>query len=148
MVLNASSEPLHFIRVGRALALVLGERAELVSQSGYISTSRARFPRPTIIRLLRYIHVPWRQAPLTMRNLRYRDGELCQWCRKHRGTTMDHVHPRSRGGDHCWENVVLACASCNNRKGDRLAEELGWVLRTDPLAPNRRDLLSAQTVVA
>jgi 5-methylcytosine-specific restriction endonuclease McrA len=147
MVLNASSEPIHFVRIGRALSLVFGERAEIVSHAGYIKSTSSRFPRPTVIRLIRYIHIPWRQAPLTLRNLAYRDLGLCQWCRKNSGSTIDHVQPRSRGGTHSWENVVLACRSCNNRKGDRLAEELGWLLRTVPALPSRKDLLTASLTV-
>ena len=43
--------------------------------------------------------------------------------------TLDHVVPRSRGGDSVWENVVTACAPCNLRKGDRLPEEASMTMR-------------------
>lgn len=143
MVLNASSEPLHIVRIGRALSLVLGEKAEIVSQAGVVTSNRHSFPRPTVIRLLRYVHVPWRQAPLTLRNLFMRDRGVCQWCRNRAGETVDHVIPTSRGGGNIWENVVLACKSCNNRKGDRLPEELGWVLTRTPFQPSRLDLVKS-----
>jgi len=34
--------------------------------------------------------------------------------------TLDHVHPRSLGGEHSLKNVVVCCRSCNSRKGARL----------------------------
>jgi hypothetical protein len=49
--------------------------------------------------------------------------------------TLDHVVPRSRGGDSVWENVVTSCAPCNLRKGDRLPEEVSMVLPKPPRPP-------------
>jgi 5-methylcytosine-specific restriction endonuclease McrA len=140
VVLNSSSEPLHLVRLARAVHLLLDGNAELVDQDGVINAGTKTFPRPTVIRLRRYVHIPWREAPLTPRNLRLRDGGTCQWCRRRPGNTMDHVVPRSRGGVHSWTNVVLACQLCNNRKGDRLARELGWTLSIRPSSPSRREL--------
>ena len=37
--------------------------------------------------------------------------------------TLDHVHPRSKGGANSVDNLVIACARCNNRKGDSLLGE-------------------------
>lgn len=31
--------------------------------------------------------------------------------------SLDHIKPVSRGGDHSWENVAIACMLCNIRKG-------------------------------
>ena len=49
--------------------------------------------------------------------------------------SIDHVVPRSRGGEHIWENVVAACRPCNVRKRDRLLHETTMVLRHRPDAP-------------
>ena len=59
--------------------------------------------------------------------------------------TVDHVVPRSRGGEHSWENCVAACGPCNHRKADRLLTELGWTLHAVPLPPKGQHwrLLSA-----
>ena len=43
--------------------------------------------------------------------------------------------PRSRGGQHAWENCVASCTICNHRKADRLLEELGWTLAVPPVVP-------------
>lgn len=42
--------------------------------------------------------------------------------------TIEHVVPRSRGGQTTLENLVIACMRCNLRKGDGLLEEVGMVL--------------------
>lgn len=140
MVLNASSEPMHLVRLGRAMALVFGEKADIVTSVGYVRTGRHSFPLPSVIRLRRYVHIPWRNAVLTLRNLNIRDGGLCQWCRNNRGETVDHVVPKSRGGAHRWENVVLACRACNGKKGNKLPEELGWKLHFTPATPTKGEL--------
>lgn len=37
---------------------------------------------------------------------------------------FDHVIPLARGGEHSMDNIKLACASCNIRKGDKLMDEI------------------------
>ncbi len=76
------------------------------------------------------------QRRISRRALFARDGWECVYC----GTTgvrltLDHVVPRSRGGDSVWENVVTSCAPCNLRKGDRLPEEVAMVLPKPPRPP-------------
>jgi 5-methylcytosine-specific restriction endonuclease McrA len=76
------------------------------------------------------------QRRISRRALFARDGWECVYC----GTTgvrltLDHVVPRSRGGDSVWENVVTSCAPCNLRKGNRLPEEVSMVLPTPPRPP-------------
>jgi 5-methylcytosine-specific restriction endonuclease McrA len=61
----------------------------------------------------------------------------CAYC----GTTegqieMDHLLPKSRGGTDRWSNLVLSCAACNARKGDRTVAEAGMSLRTFPHQPS------------
>ncbi len=65
-----------------------------------------------------------------------RDNRECQVADcDERGSTVDHVTPRSRGGDTSWENCVLMCLEHNSRKGDQSLEELGWALKQAPAAP-------------
>ncbi|AAZ56244.1 HNH nuclease [Thermobifida fusca YX] len=138
LLLNASYEPLTTVPLRRAVLLVLREKAEVVhsdSTGAVLHSSTMAFSVPSVIRLLRYIRVPYRRRiPLTRVALMRRDGYHCAYCDR-RAETIDHVIPRSRGGQHVWENVVAACRSCNHRKADRLLEELGWKLRVTPTVP-------------
>ncbi len=63
-----------------------------------------------------------------------RDEHRCQYCGAH-ADSIDHVTPRSRGGQHVWENVVAACRACNIHKRDRLLEETTMHLARRPSAP-------------
>jgi len=76
------------------------------------------------------------QRKISRRALFARDGWRCMYCGSTTGRlTLDHVVPRSRGGDSVWENVVTSCAPCNMRKGNRLPHEIEMPLRRPPRAP-------------
>jgi len=76
------------------------------------------------------------QRKISRRALFARDGWRCMYCGTTSGRlTLDHVVPRSRGGDSVWENVVTSCAPCNMRKGNRLPDEIEMTLRKPPRAP-------------
>ena len=91
-----------------------------------------------MIRLVTYVRVPRTfQRKISRRALFARDGWRCVYCGTTAGRlTLDHVVPRSRGGDSVWENVVTSCAPCNLRKGNRLLEEVSMELPVRPKAPN------------
>ena len=136
LVLNASYEPLGVVSVRRAVVLVLAEKAIVLEPGQLVLRSeRQTITAPTVVRLRRYVRVPYRRiVPLSRRAVMDRDRHVCAYCPA-RADTIDHVLPRSRGGRHEWVNVVAACASCNHRKGDRLLTELGWQLRCAPAEP-------------
>jgi 5-methylcytosine-specific restriction endonuclease McrA len=135
-VLNASYEPLCVVPLRRAVVLVLAEKAEVLeSQYGMLHSERLIMAAPSVVRLSRFVRVPYRsRVPLTRRAVLHRDGGRCAYC-SHRADTVDHVVPRSRGGRHDWTNVVAACARCNHRKADRMLGELGWNLAFIPAQP-------------
>ncbi len=77
---------------------------------------------PRVIRLLAYDRLPKQTVRFNRRNLFARDNNRCQYCGKRFPTSelsLDHVVPRSRGGDTTWENIVCSCVACNVRKGGR-----------------------------
>jgi len=146
LALNASYEPLTLVPTRRAIRLVLERKAEILEVDGgraYRSES-VSVPAPTVIRLVRFIHVPRRfRRQVTNTFLFARDEYSCVYCGRHRSElrgrqflTRDHVVPTSRGGANTWDNVVTACSPCNNRKGNRLPEEAGMHLREVPGEPN------------
>ncbi len=146
LALNASYEPLTIVPARRAVRLVLDSKAEILETDGSRNFRSASHvvPCPTVIRLVRYVHVPRRfRRQVTNTFLFARDGYACMYCGRHRSElkgrqflTRDHVLPLSRGGGNTWDNVVTACSPCNNRKGNRLPAEAGMTLRTAPREPN------------
>lgn len=83
--------------------------------------------------------------PLTNRALFRRDLQVCMYCGeapREPDLTRDHIVPRSRGGRDIWTNVVTACRRCNQRKGNRLAEEAGMEILAIPYQPNTAEWLA------
>ena len=139
LLLNATFEPLAVVTAKRAVVLMLTGKAECVEAAAgsAFHSAHLTLPAPSVMRLSRYVRVPYRRAvPMTRSGVLRRDGRRCAYCAK-RADTIDHVVPRSRGGTHTWENCVAACKSCNSRKADRLLEELGWTLAFTPKPPHR-----------
>ena len=123
-MLNATYEPLCVVPVRRAVVLVLKEKAEVLQQRDEeLHSERMSLPVPSVIRLVHFVRVPFRaRAPLSRRSVFVRDGHRCQYCGA-AAENIDHVIPRSRGGEHVWENVVASCRPCNAAKEDRLLSE-------------------------
>ena len=136
LVLNATYEPLCVVPGRRAVVLVLTAKAVPVASSeDVLHGARVALPVPSVVRLTRFVRVPFRAAvPLTRKAVFARDGGRCVYCGA-TATSLDHVVPKSRGGPHSWDNVVSACGRCNHLKADRAIAELGWRLRRQPCAP-------------
>ncbi|MGX8905385.1 HNH endonuclease [Streptomyces netropsis] len=143
LVLNASFEPLATVSLRRAVVLVMQDKAvvEQAHPGLRIRASAVEVPVPRVIRLSRYVRVPFRrQAPWTRRGVLVRDRHRCAYCGR-RATTVDHVMPRSRGGADSWLNTVAACAEDNHRKADRTPEQAGMRLLTRPFEPTPSESL-------
>lgn len=124
LVLNSSYEPINFTNWKRAVVLVLKEKVQVLSSR--------------VIRLLSYIKIPVNHVARSRpsRSMIYkRDRNTCQYCGATSRLTIDHVMPKSKGGDDSWENLVVACSKCNTLKGDKLLETTKLKLIRQPKAP-------------
>lgn len=137
LVLNASYEPLSVVSSRRATCLVLADKADLLEGDGTVLRSESLdLASPSVIRLRYMVKVPYtRRVALSRRAVFARDDHRCQYCGG-RADSIDHVHPRSRGGPNTWENVAAACRPCNMGKRDRTPEEAGMRLAR-PCRPPR-----------
>ena len=117
--------------------LVLKDKADVIISDGLVFRSESfQIEAPSVVKLRYFVKVPYRaQAPLTRRAVFARDGWACQYCGSS-AENLDHVVPRSKGGEHSWENVVAACRRCNSKKENRLAEDAGLRLVRRPFAPS------------
>ena len=146
LALNASFEPLTMVPMRRALRLVIDGKAEIVeADTGRaVQSERLSMPRPVVIRLTKFVHVPRRfRRQVTNIFLFARDRYRCVYCDRHsnelktrEALTRDHLIPLSRGGLNEWTNVVTACSSCNTRKGNRLPDEIGMHPAHAPFEPH------------
>jgi 5-methylcytosine-specific restriction endonuclease McrA len=160
LVLNRNWTAIHVCSLERAITLLVQGLAQVVDEnfrtydfgswrelSDYVETEGNRFIHatsfrlmiPEVILLTHYHRVPPRAVKFNRRNIYVRDDFRCQYCGcrpPREELTIDHVVPRSRGGRSEWENVVLACQSCNARKGSRLLAETPMHLARAPKKPN------------
>jgi len=136
LLLNATFEPLCAISARRAVVLLFKGKAEALEQDGVAMRSeKLAIAIPSVMRLKYFVKVPYYgRANLSSRAIFARDGWKCQYCGGH-AETVDHLAPRSRGGEHSWENVVAACRRCNGKKRDKLPGEVGLKLARKPGAP-------------
>lgn len=147
LVLNKDYQPLSVCSVERSMKLLFMEKAELLHDipERNIRTVKEEYVYPSVIRLLRYINIPYKRIVLSRSNVMRRDHHRCQYCGSNHKLTIDHVIPRSRGGKDTWENLVAACSRCNLKKGDRTPTEADMQLQRKPYRPNHitflRDLL-------
>ncbi len=153
LLLNQSFEVLGTIGMARAIRMTLREVNpvvvhEVVPNEVLTSAGGQIFPKPSVMSLKHYVKVPInvRESSSKRTKVYIRDGYQCQYCgikaslngkvdKGHKTITvkeltLDHIFPRSRGGDSSMGNLVTACIKCNQRKDDRTPEEARMPLLT------------------
>jgi 5-methylcytosine-specific restriction endonuclease McrA len=161
LVLNRGWTPIHTLPARVAIGLVARDVASIIDPNTYeahnlqswhdVSSARDLAEEQSIrsfslclaplevIVLTTYSGVGDRNVTFSRLNLYKRDRNTCQYCGSRPGTrelTIDHIQPRSRGGNLSWENCALACVSCNKRKGNKTPAEANMQLLQKPIQPD------------
>lgn len=153
LVLNADFQPLGYLPLSLwswqdAVKGIFNGKVQVVDVYPDVTIRAANIevPLPSVIALTDYVkHVNQRPA-FTRRNVFLRDEYKCQYCggRFHTADlSLDHVHPRSMGGQLSWENAVTCCLKCNGKKGSTPVSELskiGMKLLSEPRCPSQMEL--------
>lgn len=140
LVLSTSYEPVGSVDWRLAMSLWVAGRVEVLEHYAdrFIRTVTHSFPMPAVIRYLRGRTKRTPNLRFNRDNLFVRDAGECQYCGKavaRAEATYDHVVPRRAGGVASWENMVLACRPCNQRKGGRTPDQAGMPLCRRPVRP-------------
>lgn len=139
LVLNQSYEPINVCGAKRAIKMSLLGKVEVIESGEFeIRSETAQFVLPSVIRLKKYVFLKIRKKkiPFSKKNVLARDHFTCQYCGSSDGEmTLDHICPRSKGGESTFKNVVCSCRVCNSKKGNHLPEEIGMVLISKPTQP-------------
>lgn len=137
LVLNQNFEPLSICNVKRAIILIYLGKAEIIEHdSKLIRAIGWSYPLPLVVRLMMYIRIPHKKIILSRKNIVKRDNHQCQYCgERFAPMTVDHVIPKTLGGKDTWDNLVCACVSCNNKKGNQTPEQAGLSLLRMPAKP-------------
>lgn len=119
LLLNATYEPLHLMGWKRATILVLKGKAHVISQRTIRLRAYVKIPQPRML-----------SSKPTRNLILKRDKHTCQYC-GYRGDklTVDHIIPKSRGGEDTWTNLSTSCLDCNNSKDNRTPEEWAVALK-------------------
>jgi 5-methylcytosine-specific restriction endonuclease McrA len=138
LILNQDYSALTVCSIPKAFLLVFLKKADLVAESAteQLHSISQSFPMPSVIRLHRYVYLPYKGVMLSRQNIFRRDNNSCQYCGKTEDLTLDHVIPKSRGGRTSWDNLTTACKRCNSRKGDLTPEEAKMLLKIKPYKPS------------
>lgn len=141
LLLNQDFSPLNVTTLYRGFKLVFKGKAEIITHDKIkpIKTGTKNYHRPTVIRLLKYVPLPYRKVTLSRHNVYRRDGYKCVYCGSDRNLTLDHMIPKSKGGENNWKNLVTCCGKCNRIKGDTSVEEFlektGYTMSHKPFKP-------------
>ncbi len=145
LLLNSSEEVLKIINWKTAVKLL--ETGKAKAPHGYnknynIRTVAGVYELPAAIVLVRYVQIPWEETRITAtrKNVFKRDNWTCQYCdyksKDPKKLTVDHVHPKCKGGGYQWTNLVTACPSCNRKKANLSLKESGMTLKNKPTTPD------------
>ncbi len=111
----------------------------------YLQASHYELRIPRVCRLTRFDRMPAQTVRFNRKNLFARDNHQCQYCGQRPSTnklSLDHVVPRSLGGETTWENIVCCCLRCNGRKGGRTPQQAKMKLLSRPAKPRFNPLLA------
>ena len=137
LVLNSDFTPINVTTVYRGFNLVSKGKAEILKSSEKpIRAGHSTYIRPLIIRLLNYVKYRATKLKINRHRLFRRDGYECVYCGSKRNLTVDHIIPKSKGGENTWLNLTTCCSSCNRKKGDRTPDEANMKLRINPYEPS------------
>jgi 5-methylcytosine-specific restriction endonuclease McrA len=140
LVLSSGYEPVARVPWERAVTLLFSGKVEVVEayEDRCIRSVTLELRMPSVIRFLRGMRAFRKAVRFCRENVLARDGSRCQYCGRKVSrdeATYDHVVPRARGGITSWDNVVIACFRCNQKKGGRTPAEAGMKLLAAPAKP-------------
>jgi 5-methylcytosine-specific restriction endonuclease McrA len=142
LVLSTGYEPVARVSWQRAINLLFLGKVEVVEEyeDRLVRSVTFAVKMPSVIRFLRAVRNRKRAIKFSRENVYARDHGKCQYCAQRvsrQDATYDHVVPRAQGGHTTWENVVICCFGCNQRKGGRTPTQAGMALLSTPVKPKR-----------
>lgn len=154
LMLNTDMTPIKIISWKRAICLSIigheipGEGVTILKYyDDYVTSAGGQqFQIPAVVMTNRYINYK-RRVYINKQTLFYRDNGQCQYCSKEinfNEATIDHIVPKKNFKNkveaNTWDNVILACRSCNTKKGCRTPEQAKMTLLKQPAPANPYNL--------
>lgn len=140
LLLNSTYECIGFISERKLFKLLAKDKIEVLESwdEKIIFGRGVKIQHPAVVRLRH--HVRWipRKVRFNRTGVFRRDQYMCQYCSTAltpAKLTIDHIKPKTRGGENSWRNCVTACFTCNNKKSNRTPEEANMRLIKKPTVP-------------
>lgn len=142
LVLDPSYRPVGLISWQRAITLLFENKVEVIEHHDdwTVRSVTVTLRVPSIVRFIRAIRRRKQVVKFSRENVWGRDKGACQYCSAkvaRSDFTYDHVIPRAQGGQTTWNNVVVCCTPCNQKKGGRTPAQAGMMLRSTPARPTK-----------
>lgn len=128
LVLNADGQPVSYLPLStinwqEAIRYMVLDKAEVLMfhENWIVHSASWETQVPSVIMLRDYMKAK-SSVRFSRGNVYLRDDGICQYCGDEvdrKDSTLDHVHPISKGGKTTWENTVTACGPCNADKADK-----------------------------
>ena len=140
LVLSCSYQPVDRISWRRAICLWVMEKVEVLEEyeDREIRSVTMAIKMPSVVRFLHQTKIRRGSVKFSRENVFTRDKGRCQYCAAkipRMEATYDHVVPRRLGGQTRWDNIVISCYDCNQRKGGRTPQQAGMKLIAVPGKP-------------
>ena len=109
--------------------LIYWEYAKLVSEKAVGERSNFKFTNHVFQKMLAGQAKP--ASILSENQKMFMCGEICAYCGATNKMQWDHIVPIALGGPDTFDNMVRACAACNQSKGPR--DPYQWLLGVKPI---------------
>ena len=140
LALSSNYEPLGTITWEKAVNLIFLDKATTVGEyDEEVHSPSVTMKIPSVVV---YKNNRWRKTNsvrFSRQNVWIRDEGKCQYCNLRvsvKSFTLDHVNPKCCGGKTTWDNVVVCCESCNQKKADKTLKDVGFKLLKPPKKPH------------
>lgn len=150
LLLNADFSPLVVINWKKAMTWIFKQSSNIevidFYKNDYIKgIGEKKYPIPAVLRTNVYYKLSNHKVNFSRKNIFIRDNFSCQYCGLNIAQaqlTYDHVIPKSlwdhkNGTPTNWTNIVTACVTCNNKKGNRTPEQAKMPLLNQPYVPKK-----------
>lgn len=151
LIIDKNNKPIEIVNFKRAFKILSKGKAQVLHyyERVYINSPKSKNLKPSVIKINKY----WKNnSPCVKfhRNLLFkRDRYICAYCNQYikddKQLTVDHIVPISKGGAiYSWSNLITACMSCNNQKGNNLLEQIEMKPHYEPIVP--KSLIEIQLI--
>lgn len=142
LVLDTSFRPVRTVHWHDAMTLWATDKVEILEVYDRVirAVEDSIMFMPAVIRFLKMGKKKKRAVRFSRDAVYARDNGCCQYCGSKVSRTeftYDHVTPRKQGGQTTWENIVIACIGCNQRKGGRTPQQAQMYPLRTPVKPSR-----------